>query len=274
LSLVYRETPIKKRGIFSLGAKPEPKLSPGELFIYLNEDNESFQIEAPQTPVTNTFLAKNKIVKSIRMNAGPFYYHYNNDFYTSDTRKLVNINVQIQLKVIDGYQLYLSRVSDIQAFLNNIIPSELSRLVSTYDISEVNLIQRQILSVDAFPSFASAIRNMGLAIEQYNAVVRQDELEHQLNSVSRQKDAERNETVKDTIHSHDINHINDHAEQVRIAKRLIGYRSIIKEIGNPDVALRLIPEDDRDIVKEDWKSQGLLLLDTKPETEKKETPFD
>jgi hypothetical protein len=274
LSLVYRESIVKKRGILSLGSNPEPKLNPGELFIYLNEDNESFQVEAHQTPVTNTFLAKNKIVKSIRMNAGPFYYQYNNDFYTSDTRKLVNITIQIQLRVEDGYKLYLSKVSDINAFLNNIIPSELSRLVSTYDISEVNLIQRQILSVDAFPSFASAIRNMGLAIEQYNAVVRKDETETIIDVESRLKDAGRGEDLKDTLHSHDINNINDQADILRIAQKLKSYRVMLKEIGNPDIAIRLVPPEDRELVKADWESQGLLQIETTQKPEIKETPFD
>src|SRR5690606_24479407 len=176
MSLVYHEEAVKKRTLFSTG-DPEPKLSEGELFIYLNKSGTAFVIGAERTPVSNSFLMKNKIEYRIQMKSGPFIYTHGNEYMTADHTKKVAIEIRLRLEISDALKLYESGIKDINAYINNIIPAEISKVVEYYEMNEILDLQRKIRDVEVFDVLARELKTIGLKVGEYIAHVDKDVVE-------------------------------------------------------------------------------------------------
>ena len=266
MSLVYNVSTVKSPGFFSLG-EPEPKIRSGEVIVYINENEEHFQVEAERTPVSSSFIKKNKINKRIRMNAGPFSYTFNEELFTQDHRKYVRVNLQMLLEVEDAYKLYYSNVKNIEAFLNNLIPGGLGAIVSRYSMEDIIRLQQFLQDVHVIPTLKSTLHSMGLRIAQYTIHVQKDELEINLDKGSRIKEDKNNDKIDEVFIDAKVEIAKFEAK----ARMLEAYQGLLNTM-EPQIALQLIPEENREIVKEHWKSKGLLIA--APKEDRNSTPFD
>lgn len=270
MSLVYEESRVKQPGFFSIG-EPEPKLRMGELIVYVNEKEEHFQVEAERTPVSNAFIRKHKINRRIRMQAGPFPYVFSKELFTQDHRKYVRVDLNIVLEVEDAYKLYISNVKDITTYLNNFIPGELASIVSTYTVEDIIRLQYFLQDVTVFPTFSSRIQSLGLRVAQYTTHVEKDGLETELDRNSRIREDENNAKLQDRIQEKFNEADIEIAEALAKASKLEKYKKLL-DTTSPDIAIKFIPEEDQDLVREHWKNQGLQIELSKEDPLK--TPFD
>lgn len=270
MSLVYEESSVKQPGFFSIG-EPEPKIRSGELLIYVNEKEEHFQVEAERTPVSNAFIKKNKINRRIRMQSGPFPYVFSKELFTQDHRKYVKVDLNIVLEVEEAYKLYNSEIKDITTYLNNFIPGELASIVSTYTVEDIIRLQYFLQDMTVFPTFASRIKSLGLRVAQYTTHVEKDSLETELDRTSRIREDENKAKIQDRIQEKFNEADVEIAGALAQASKLEKYKKLL-DTTSPDLAIRYIPEEDQDLVREHWKKQGLQI--DVPKEDPLKTPFD
>lgn len=274
MSLVYQEEVVKKRTLFSPG-DPEPKLSEGELFIYLSKLGKSFVMEAEKTPVSNSFLLKNKIEYRIRMKSGPFIYTHSNEYMTADHSKKFKIEIRLRLEIADALKLYESNINDINAYINNIIPAEISKTVEFYEMNEILDLQRKMRDVEVFDLLMRELKTIGLRVSEYTAYVDKDMVEQEHDKIRRATDVEIEVKMKRAGGDIALNQKTKMMEYKANMELIQFYTHQIETGQDPKLVLRMIrDEEERALVQDYWKDAGLLLETSQKEKLTSKSEFD
>lgn len=263
MSLVYSETSVKKKPLFSSG-DPEPQLREGELFIYLSRDGEYFVVGHEKTPVSNSFIKKNDINYRIKMAAGPFNYEHTNDYITADHRKYFRVAITLKLEIVDAVKLYNAKVSDIKSYLDGIIPAFIAGVVLNYEIDEIIELQRRLKDVEVFPGLLNNLNAIGLRVASYTSLVQKDSLQTELDKDYRQTEHDiGKEIMYKTAHKkseHDLNTM-DAVEQAKSKIAILqAYDRLLVEEGiSPDILIDTVEPEHQDLLRAHWIKKGTLL---------------
>jgi hypothetical protein len=263
VSLVYSESAVKKKPFFSSG-EPEPQLREGELFIYLNNAEEYFVVGHEKTPVSNAFINKNKINYRIRMAAGPFTYEHSDEYFTFDHRKYLRVIINLRLEIADAVKLYNAKVSNINSYLDGIIPSFIASVVENYEVNEIITLQQKLRDVDMFPGLTRDLKTIGLRVTMYNARVQKDDLQRVLDGDYRQTEHDIGMEKLVETQRRKTKYEMDTIDAVSKAKSIIailnGYDRLLVEEGvSPELLLETADEEHKELLRSHWEKTGTLL---------------
>lgn len=263
MSLVYSETHVKKKPLFSSG-DPEPQLREGELFIYLSKDGEHFVVQHEKTPVSNAFIKKNDINYRIRMASGPFSYEHSNEYITADHRKYFRVAITLKLEVVDAVRLYNAKVSDIKSYLDGIIPSFIAGVVLNYEIDEIIELQRKLKDVEVFPGLLNSLQAIGLRVATYTSLVQKDTLQSELDKDYRKTEHDIGLDIMSKTAYKKSEHELNTMDAVEKAKSKIAilhaYDQILLEGGiSPDILIDTVEPEHKELLRAHWIKKGTLL---------------
>jgi len=263
MSLVYSESPVNKKPLFSSG-EPEPQLREGELFIYLNKSGEYYVVGYEKTPVSNAFIKKNKINYRIKMASGPFNYELSRNYITVDHRKYFKVTITLKLEIVDAVKLYNAKVSNINSYLDGIIPSFISGIVMNYEINEIIDLQLKLKDLEVFPGLINDLRAIGLRVSTYTSFVEKDDLQAELDQDYRrtEHDLGKEILIQNTRKKaeHDLSTIDVVEKSKSKIAILRAYDRILIEEGvSPEILLETVEEENKELLRTHWINKGTLL---------------
>lgn len=274
MTIVYSESHVKKKPLFSAG-DPEPKLKEGELFIYLNQNGDTFVFGHEKTPISNSFIRKHKINYRIRMNAGPFSYQLSEEYVTHDHRKYLRVTIHLKLEIENAVKLYNSRVKNIETYLQNIVPPFVAGIVENYDIDDIIPLQKKIRDINVFPGLINDLKSIGLRVASYYSRVEKDSEQKSQDIDFRRAEHELKkefyEETKRREFQHKVGVVDTVSKMEAILEIEQHYTKLIEE-GSVEPTLLLETVDDPTLKKhlqQKWKEKGLLL-----EAPKQQSEFD